>query len=485
MTALAASLALLMSMHAALSTPNSRSGPYTSIAEVAALPQAGGAGVRVRGTLTFNGDPTYIQDSTGGAAVEDLQAQGLRIGDELLISGNATEAEAGLVIRHAHALLLWHGSPIPPLSVTAQEAALGKFAGLLIEVNGELLNAEDRDGDTWLFMRSGHQEFVAHLNSSRGSSLLPDLQPGSTLRLRGVCSLRRDDTRYQGAFAVLLRSAQDVSVIAGPPWWSLTHLVELGILLGALILTGHLVAVQILKARFRAILAERAKLGHELHDTLAQGFAGLSYQLQAARKIVPQSNELLTRRLDLALDMVRHSHSEAHRSIMMLRPQPLAEGADLHSAIEAALEQSTLECPLDARFITTGSPAALPLAATDTLYRVAQEAIANALRHGHPTVLEVTLEYLPASVRLSVLDNGLGFEMRTLRTQGFGLAGMRERVRAVRGSFSVESQPGRGTLICAEVSLRRNVAGDVAAAFRQSWNGVQRIWGRAGKEHSR
>ena len=438
--------------------------PYASIAEVASLPQAGGATVTVRATLTLNGNPSYIQDSTGGAAVEDLDAQGLRIGDELLITGRAAETESGLVLSESRARLLWHGSPLPPLSVTAEETALGKFAGLLVEVNGELIGTENQDGQTWLRLESGHQEFLAHLSANNGRILLPEMRPGSVLRLRGICSILPRDTHYQGAFAILLRSAEDVSVISGPPWWSLAHLLELGLLLGILVAAGHIALVQMLKTRFRAIMAERARLGHELHDTLAQSFAGLSYQIQAARRIVPGSNDLLVRRLDLALDMVRHSHSEAHRSIMMLRPQPLAEGADLRQAIQATLEQSTAECPLDARFTTRGSPDTLSLSATDTLYRVAQEAIANALRHGRPSVLEVNLDYKPTTVCLSVLDNGAGFETQTLRTQGFGLAGMRERVRAIRGTFSVESEPGRGTCILAEVPRRRSLTATLAAA---------------------
>ena len=441
--------------------------PYTSIADIASLSQVGSATVAVRATLTLNGNPSYIQDSTGGAAVEGLPAQGLRIGDELLVTGNAKETEAGLVLRNSRAVLLWHGSPVPPLSVTADEAALGKFSGVLIEVNGELIDTEMRNRETWLRLKSGQQEFLAHLNSGQGGSLLPELQPGSVLRLRGVCSLFPRDTLYQGGFAILLRSAQDVSVVSGPPWWSLKHLLELGFLLGALIVAVQITAMQMLKTRFRAIMAERARLGHELHDTLAQSFAGLSYQIQAARKIVPRDSDLLTRHLDLALDMVRHSHSEAHRSIMMLRPQPLAEGADLHSAIKTALDQSTAECQLDVRFTTRGSPARLPLAATDTLYRVAQESIVNALRHSHASVLEVVLEYTPTSVRLSVTDNGTGFDPKTLRTQGFGLAGMRERVRAVRGTFAVESQPGQGTRISAEFHLRQGAAVRFVAALRQ------------------
>ena len=480
MTGLAAILMAMAAVAAAPPADTPNDAPYTSIAEIASLPQAKDSTVRVRATLTLNGNPSYIQDSTGGAAVEGLAAQGLRIGDELIVTGNADETEQGLIFRKSRADLLWHGSPMPPLSVTADEAALGKFAGLLIEVNGRLLDAEKRNGETWLRLESGHQEFLAHLRAGSGSSLLPQLETGSVLRVRGVCSLRPRDTRYQTGFAILLRSAEDVSVVAGPPWWNLKHLFELGILLGALIVAGHVTLIQMLKARFRAIMAERARMGHELHDTLAQSFAGLSYQIQAARKIVPRTNDLLMRHLDLALDMVRHSHSEAHRSIMMLRPQPLAEGADLHSAIQTALEQSTAECQLDVRFTTRGTSARLPLLITDTLYRVAQEAIANALRHGHPSVLEVNLEYTPTSVRLAVIDNGTGFEPKIPRTQGFGLAGMKERVRAVRGNFSVESEPGRGTRVCAEIHLRHSAGVRLVSALRQRrvgwWGRLQRIF---------
>ena len=462
-----AAILIVVPMVVAPAASVSQNVPYTSIAEIASLPQVGRTSATVRATLTLNGNPSYIQDSTGGAAVEGLPAQGLRIGDELLVTGDAQGTEAGLVLGNSRAVLLWHGSPVPPLSVTADEAAFGKFSGVLIEVNGELIDTEKRNRETWLRLKSGQQEFLAHLNSGQGSSLLPELQPGSVLRLRGVCSLFPRDTLYQGGFAILLRSAQDVSVVSGPPWWSLRHLLELGFLLGALIVAVQITAMQMLKTRFRAIMAERARLGHELHDTLAQSFAGLSYQIQAARKIVPLNSDLLTRHLDLALDMVRHSHSEAHRSIMMLRPQPLAEGADLQSAIKTALDQSTAECQVDVRFTTRGSPARLPLATTDTLYRVAQESIVNALRHSHASLLEVVLEYTPTDVRLSVADNGTGFEPKTLRTRGFGLAGMRERVRAVRGTFTVESQPGQGTRICAEFHLRQSAAVRFVAALRQ------------------
>jgi len=453
---LTAHLMVVAAIATAPALPESTRAPNVSIAEISLRPQGPGSPVTVRATLTINDHPAYIQDSTGGAQVEGLSAQELKIGDEVLVTGDPEETADGLVLRNSRAKLLWHGSPLPPLSVTAGEAALGKFADLLIEVDGELMDTESHEGETWLRLRSDDQTFLARLKAGLDNSLLPEMERGSVIRLRGVCSLLPSDTRYQGGFAMLLRSAEDVAVVSGPPWWSLQHLIELGLLLGALVTAGHLTAVQILKARFRAIMAERARMGHELHDTLAQGFAGLSYQIQAARKIAPKSNDRLSRHLDLALDMVRHSHSEAHRSIMMLRPQSLSEGADLHAAIQSSLEQTTADCGFDVRFSTSGPAAHLPLIATDALFRVAQEGIANALRHGHPSSLEVSLEYTLSSVCLSIRDNGCGFDPRASTSRGFGLAGMRERMRALRGQFTIESGPGAGTCIRAEIDLHQS-----------------------------
>ncbi len=467
---------LVFAAFAATSLMAENSAPYISIAAIRSEPRAFSSPVTVRATLTLTGNPAYIQDLTGGAEVEGASLENLKIGDQLLVTGRAEFTETGLLIHASKSVLLWHGSPVPPLLVTADEAALGKFAALLIEVSGRLVGTEKRNGATWLRLESGHQVFLARLQTEQGSSILSTVENGSTLRVRGICSLQPRDTLYQGGFALLLRSAEDVTTIAGPPWWNLGHLIELGLLLAGIVIAGHLTLVQILKARYRAIMAERAKLGHELHDTLAQSFAGISYQIQAARKIVPMGDELLTGHLELALDMVRHSHAEAHRSIMMLRPQRLSGSADLLSAIQMVLEQSTAGCQLDARFSIRGSAIELPLVTTDALYRIAQESIANALRHGRPNSLEVNLEYTPASVSLSVTDNGVGFDTKATHTFGFGLAGMRERIRALRGDFFLSSTPGHGTQIRAEIYVRQNVGARLLLASRRK---VSVYWERA------
>ena len=115
-----------------------------------------------------------------------------------------------------------------------------------------------------------------------------------------------------------------------------------------------------MKARFRAIMAERARVAHEMHDTLAQSFAGVAFQIQAAKNNSPQGDAILERHLDLALDMVRHGHSEAHRSIVMLRPQSLDETTNLQEALKQSIERMTEGCAINVNFAVNGTQVTCP-----------------------------------------------------------------------------------------------------------------------------
>jgi two-component sensor histidine kinase len=393
----------------------------------------------------------------------------------------ADETDSGLVFHNATIRVLWPGAPIPPLEVTANQAAMGNFTNSLIEVQGRLVNEGKSSSGEWLKLESGDQVFLAHFDLGKDNLLLPRLERGSLLRLRGVCSIRPKDTQYVGGFALLLRSAEDVDVISGAPWWSPRHLFELALAFLGIVWMAHEGRVRMVKAKFRTIMMERARVGHEMHDTLAQSFAGVAFQIQAAKSNSMAENVVLQRHLDLALKMVRHSHGEAHRSIMMLRPQALDESTNLRDALRQSIERLTEGCDLDVQFSVNGSPVGLSLHAEDVLYRVAQESVANALRHGHPRQLRVTLHYDIAATKLTVRDDGCGFDPSQLDRRGFGLPGMRQRMRAVHGTFMVTSAPGRGTQIMAEVPSRRlrvpgwdrfstHIASSIAESWRGTWN---------------
>ena len=428
---------------------------YVPISTIHSLLQQHSDHITVRATVTRNGNPIYVQDSTEGAAVEGVRSQDLKIGDQVLVTGSAEESDHGLVFRKANIRVLWPGVPIPPLAVTADQAALGKFVNSLIEVQGRLVGDGRKDPENSLKIESGNQTFLAKFDSAKGGLLLPRLERGSVLRLRGISSVRPEDTHYVGGFALLLRSAEDIDTVSGAPWWSLRHLLELGLVLLGVIWTAHVVRVGMMKARFRAIMAERARVAHEMHDTLAQSFAGVAFQIQAAKNNSPQGDAVLERHLDVALDMVRHSHSEAHRSIVMLRPQPLEETTTLQDALKQSIDRLTEGCAISVNFAVNGTRVDLPLFVEDVLYRVAQESIANALRHGNPNNLSINLDYGTRVVALTVADDGKGFDPAQLDRSGFGLSGMRQRIRALHGDFTISSEPGEGTQVRAEIPRRR------------------------------
>lgn len=453
---------------------------YIPIAAIHSLLQRHSEQVLVRATLTRNGSPIYVEDSTEGAEVEDVPPQNLKIGDQLLVGGWPEETDHGLVFHEASVRVLWPGIPIVPLAVTADQAALGKFANSLIEVQGRLIEDRMSTPENWLELESGNQTFLAHFDSTKGSLLLPRLDRGSLLRLRGICSVRSDDTRYIGGFALLLRSAEDVDVISGAPWWSPRHLFELGIALLAIVWAAHATRVRMVSARFRAIMTERARVGHELHDTLAQGFAGVAFQIQAARNNVAAGDPVLERHLDLALDMVRHSHSEAHRSIIMLRPQGMSETMNLEEALKQCIQRMTEGCSIKVDFGVKGAQTGLPLFVQDALYRVAQESMANALRHGNPSNLRVNLDYDPRAVTLRVMDDGRGFDPSALDGSGFGLSGMRQRIRALHGTFTISSERGAGTQVRAEVPRRGVGFFRFKLAFSAYRNHFRRYWSPRG-----
>jgi signal transduction histidine kinase len=448
-------LSVLLAPSVATAADRSVGDSYVPISTIHSLLQQHSDHITVRATITRNGNPIYVQDSTEGAAVEGVRSQDLKIGDQVLVTGSAEESDYGLVFRKANIRVLWPGVPIPPLAVTADQAALGKFVNSLIEVQGRLVGDGRKDPENSLKIENGNQTFLAKFDSAKGGLLLPRLERGSVLRLRGISSVRPEDTHYVGGFALLLRSAEDIDTVSGAPWWSLRHLFELGLVLLGVIWTAHVVRVGMMKARFRAIMAERARVAHEMHDTLAQSFAGVAFQIQAAKNNSPQGDAVLGRHLDVALDMVRHSHSEAHRSIVMLRPQPLDETTTLEDALKQSIDRLTEGCAISVNFAVNGTRVDLPLFVEDVLYRVAQESIANALRHGNPNNLSINLDYGTRVVALTVADDGKGFDPAQLDRSGFGLSGMRQRIRALHGDFTISSEPGEGTQVRAEIPRRR------------------------------
>ncbi|NBE96871.1 sensor histidine kinase [Nonomuraea sp. KC401] len=206
----------------------------------------------------------------------------------------------------------------------------------------------------------------------------------------------------------------------------------------------------LLQAREAGVLDERQRMAREIHDTLAQGLAGIITQLQAAVQTEADARAW-RRHLDHAMGLARESLTEARRSVHAVQPGPLA-CAPLPAALaEIAARWSELNA-VRVEVSTTGTARPLNPEVEATLLRVAQEALANIAKHAGATRAWLTLSYMEDVVSLDVRDDGAGFDQaRALAGGGFGLASMRERVGCLAGAFEIESEPGAGTAVSATV----------------------------------
>jgi len=207
------------------------------------------------------------------------------------------------------------------------------------------------------------------------------------------------------------------------------------------------VRIRALKAHFRIILAERNRIARELHDTLIQGFSGVTMQIQALAARWPGSEERKV--LEDIIQDAGTSLREARRSVAGLR-SPSGTKSGLSSAIEQAARQITeagdvrLQLDLDER------PPNLGAEAEYNLLRIAQEAVTNSVKHSGAHTIEIALQSEPDAVRLSVRDDGSGLPDGTggYSVPGhYGLTGMRERAMQIGAQLQLESTPGEGTTV--------------------------------------
>lgn len=201
--------------------------------------------------------------------------------------------------------------------------------------------------------------------------------------------------------------------------------------------------------RRAGVLEERQRLARDIHDTLAQGFAGIVMHLEAAEQALPPEAPTAARHLDEARRTAREGLSEARRLVHALRPEHL-ERASLPEAVARVVRRFAEEHGVAAEADVAGA-APLPPAIEVTLLRATQEALANVRRHARAAAVRVALRYEADAVRLEVRDDGVGFDPG--RAGGFGLLGMAERAAALGGRCEVRSAPGQGTTVTIHVPL--------------------------------
>lgn len=206
------------------------------------------------------------------------------------------------------------------------------------------------------------------------------------------------------------------------------------------------------RTRFATVLDERNRMARELHDTLAQDFAGIATQLSGVASALRADPSAAERHLDVARRMTQHSLTEARRSILDLRSSALTEG-DLRAALESMARETTAGADVAIEVSGDASPR-LDRQTEHQLLRMAQEAVANAVKHARARRVEIELRHTQTHATLTIRDDGIGFDpdLAFMAARGhFGLLGMRERARRLGGDVRFESAPGAGTSIIVTV----------------------------------
>jgi signal transduction histidine kinase len=207
-----------------------------------------------------------------------------------------------------------------------------------------------------------------------------------------------------------------------------------------------------------AVMEERRRLARELHDSVTQSLHGSTLMAEAAQRLAAAGDLERTRGYLARLgEISQQALKEMRLLVYELRPLALAE-VTLVEALQQRLDAVERRAGVEVQLLA-GGPLDLPDAIEEALYRIAQEALNNALQHASPSSVivsvQVTGEPPEQQVILDVSDDGAGFDMSALGGQGgIGLASMKERTKKLGGNFIVHSSPGEGTQVKATIGFQ-------------------------------
>jgi len=410
----------------------------------------------------------WIRDNTKGLRIlTPMSTQPLAPGQIVSVLGFPKNGEYSPALQDAIFRIIGSNVVLQPRYLQSAAEAFDYDADLItLEATITDLHLT-RDGIA-VGLKSGDHFFRAILVNTNLTVVPRSWQPESRVRITGICNVIGDPIptltglwRPQ-SFQIIMRSPTDLTIIRPPPFltqkrimWILGLITLLSLTTVAVIWTRSRIRLReqllnraMTEAQFIAVLNERERIARELHDILAQGLNAIVLNLDLVRDEIGRLSERAAKHLQLAYELARMATADARNAVWNMRAQVL-EQSDLPTAIQGILEQMTTATSITPEFTLSGNQRRLPPILENTLLRIAQEAITNAVKHAHPSQIKVTLEYEPHSIILTIEDDGHGFNPNTITrsTSGFGLRGMRDRTIQLNGKFEVDSAPGKGTHI--------------------------------------
>ena len=346
------------------------------------------------------------------------------------------------------------------------------YNGSLVNLSGKVCSLPVREDDGILYLESDGQMVMADVSSVPAAAR--GLSVGDTIDLRGICVI---DTEKVGAnrlfpringYRIVVRTTDDIRVLAHPPWWTPKRLLAvIGALLAGLfgILVWNAALRRAAARKGRELLheqlgratadlktEERTRLAVELHDSLAQNLTGVSLEIDTATKLADEDPRTMKAHLDVAARSLKSCRDELRNCLWDLRSRAL-EKRTMDEAIRQTLAPHLGGIALALRFNVPRERISDNTA--HAILRIIRELTLNAIRHGGAGQIRIAGSVEGDRLLFSVRDDGCGFDPDAAPgfAEGhYGLLGIQERVDEFEGEFTLTSTPGKGTK--ATVSLK-------------------------------
>lgn len=199
------------------------------------------------------------------------------------------------------------------------------------------------------------------------------------------------------------------------------------------------------KVKFSAVIEERQRLARELHDAVSQQLFAISMTATAVSRTIERDWERARRQVQLIEEMAAVAQSEMRALLLHLRPVHL-DGKNLALALITLVEELKLKVPMTIQ-LEVDETIMLKPDTEDHLFRIAQEALSNTLRHSKADMMEIKFQRIGNEARMLLKDSGVGFDLEAKKQTSYGLLTMAERVNELGGTLHMESRLGEGTTI--------------------------------------
>ena len=439
----------------------------------------------ISGVVTFERDglPFFFIDDTAGVhwRVQDTKGKPIvKPGDLVSVSG---ERELTSKHRVADATVEVTGhddAAVPPPLATGIEELFRRLLpfgntdlyGGMVETEGLLRDINRRQTTTQLLVGEGDCNLQVEIPWELEDALPADLVQGATVRVRGILTYTSIENYEEGVFGrienieLIPQSPSAVEVVRRAPFFTADRLLVLlawaAVLLGALSVWTLTLRRMVSKrsaelaesirlretARIEADAArrERLRLAADLHDGFQQYLAGATFRLKAAMNYLPEGADACRAQLEKVNDALKHTQSGLRSTLWAMNEE--SEGPESLIELIHFVSRRLPHWEGIVEISSEGEERKIAHNFAGTILLILQEAVGNAIDHGHAPHVRVKVSFGAKGLAMAVSDDGAGFDTAAARKEGhYGLASMERRTAELGGKISITSEPGRGTTV--------------------------------------